>query len=261
MKKFTLIEADRYISIDGTGIFFTEDNWPFADIEHLWAIQWRDNGTPEGTGEVEYDSPVPNTPATKEMIMRYVDHFNIEKEIQLEARRKLEEEQQNNSGSWQKVMQELEERMETMQERHEESLKQAQLDAEKQVEEAHKRIAEVHESLFYSVQKVQEVNDENEIVFEDENSPSLVVFDSDIDGSLFDESVEDEMLTEEIDPDDEEEIRIVDGFDSVDITLLEDEFTLEMLFDEDPSEQIVPEIEELISDSSEENTPDAEIPD
>ena len=50
MKKFTLIEADKYISIDGTGIFFTEDNWPFADIEHLWAIQWKDDGTPDGNG-------------------------------------------------------------------------------------------------------------------------------------------------------------------------------------------------------------------
>ena len=43
MKKFTLIEADKYINIDGLGIFFTEENWPFADIEHLWAIQWNNN--------------------------------------------------------------------------------------------------------------------------------------------------------------------------------------------------------------------------
>ena len=195
------------------------------------------------------------------MITRYVDHFNAEKELQLEAKRKLEEEQANNSGSWQQVMQELEERMESMQERHEESLKQAQLDAEKQVEEAHKRIAEVHESLFYSVQKVQEVNDENETVFEDENSPSLVVFDADIDSSLFDESVEEEMLTDSIDNIDDDTEFVTEDFNTVDISLLEDEFTLEMLFDEDPSEQIVPEIEELLSDSSEENTPDAEIPD
>ena len=27
MKKFTLIEADKYINIDGLGIFFTEENW------------------------------------------------------------------------------------------------------------------------------------------------------------------------------------------------------------------------------------------
>ena len=56
MKKFTLIEADKYINIDGLGIFFTEENWPFADIEHLWAIQWKDDGTEDGVGEVEYDS-------------------------------------------------------------------------------------------------------------------------------------------------------------------------------------------------------------
>ena len=46
MKQFTLIEQDRYIKVDGTGIFFTVENWPFTDIEHLWAIQWKDDGTP-----------------------------------------------------------------------------------------------------------------------------------------------------------------------------------------------------------------------
>lgn len=265
MKKFTLIEADRYISIDGVGIFFPEDKWPFADIEHLWAIQWKDDGTPEGTGEVEYDSPVPNTPATKDMLTRYVEHFNEEHQLQLEAKRRQEEEEANNIGSWQQVMQELEERMESMQQRHEDSLKQAQLDADRQVDEAHRRIAEAHESLFYSVPKVQEVNDENEVVFEDENSPSLVVFDAEVDPGLFEDVIEEVELDEENfdDGDDGElmETMLTDDFSSIDLSLLEDEFKLELLFDEDPTEQIVPEIEELISDSSEEDVPNAEIPD
>jgi len=258
MKKFTLIEADRYISIDGVGIFFPEDKWPFADIEHLWAIQWKDNGTPEGTGEVEYDSPVPNTPATRDMITRYVDHFNEEYNLQLEIKRRQEEEELNNVGSWQQVMQDLEERMESMQQRHEESLTQARLDADRQVEEAHKRIAEAHESLFYSVPKVEEVNDENEVVFEDETSPSLVVFDAAIDPSIFEDSIEEEELTEELDIEDD---ILTENFAGVDLSLLEDDFKLELLFDDDPTEQIVPEIEELISDSSDENVPNAEIPD
>lgn len=258
MKKFTLIEADRYISIDGVGIFFPEDKWPFADIEHLWAIQWKDNGTPEGTGEVEYDSPVPNTPATRDMITRYVDHFNEEYNLQLEIKRRQEEEELNNVGSWQQVMQDLEERMESMQQRHEESLVQARLDADRQVEEAHKRIAEAHESLFYSVPKVEEVNDENEVVFEDETSPSLVVFDAEIDPSIFEDSIEEEELTEELDIEDD---ILTEDFAGIDLSLLEDDFKLELLFDDDPAEQIVPEIEELISDSSDENVPNAEIPD
>lgn len=258
MKKFTLIEADRYISIDGVGIFFPEDKWPFADIEHLWAIQWKDNGTPEGTGEVEYDSPVPNTPATRDMITRYVDHFNEEYNLQLEIKRRQEEEESNNIGSWQQVMQDLEERMESMQQRHEESLVQARLEADRQVEEAHKRIAEAHESLFYSVPKVQEVNDENEVVFEDETSPSLVVFDAEIDPSIFEDSIEEEEFTEELDIEDD---ILTENFAGVDLSLLEDDFKLELLFDDDPTEQIVPEIEELISDSSDENVPNAEIPD
>ena len=41
MKVFTLVEADRYIKVDDKGIFFTKENWPFTDIEHLWAIQWK----------------------------------------------------------------------------------------------------------------------------------------------------------------------------------------------------------------------------
>ena len=91
MKKFTLIEQDRYISIDGTGIFFEGDNWPFADIEHLWAIQWKDNGTNEGDGWIEYDSPVPNTPCTRIEIEKYIQHFDAEYERQMQEKRHKDE--------------------------------------------------------------------------------------------------------------------------------------------------------------------------
>ena len=124
MKKFTLIEADKYINIDGLGIFFTEENWPFADIEHLWAIQWKDDGTEDGVGEVEYDSgAVANTPATRAMIDRYVDHFNEEKERQTQERLKREEEEKKQALSWQEAMAELEGQMEEMQKRHDANLR------------------------------------------------------------------------------------------------------------------------------------------
>ena len=78
MKQFTLIEQDRYIKVDGTGIFFTVENWPFTDIEHLWAIQWKDDGTPDGEGWAEYDSAIPNTPIARCQIDKYVEHYNTE---------------------------------------------------------------------------------------------------------------------------------------------------------------------------------------
>ena len=29
MKKFSLVEQDRYINVDGKGVWFTEESWPF----------------------------------------------------------------------------------------------------------------------------------------------------------------------------------------------------------------------------------------
>ena len=76
MKLFTLIEADRYIKVDDKGIFFSKENWPFNDIEHLWAIQWKN-----GSGWVEYDTAIPHTPITEKDIEKYVNHFNIENDV------------------------------------------------------------------------------------------------------------------------------------------------------------------------------------
>ena len=122
MKKFTLIEQDRYIGIDGVGIFFEEDNWPFVDIENLWAIQWRDNETEDGNGWVEYDSPIPNTKCTRADIIKYIDHFDVEYERQTLVKREQEEESSRQNISWQTAMKELEEQMENMQKNHEEAL-------------------------------------------------------------------------------------------------------------------------------------------
>ena len=88
MKQFTLIEQDRYIKVDGTGIFFTVENWPFTDIEHLWAIQWKDDGTPDGEGWVEYDSAIPNTPIARCQIDKYVEHYRTELSSQLDEQKR-----------------------------------------------------------------------------------------------------------------------------------------------------------------------------
>ena len=115
MKQFTLIEQDRYIKLDGTGIFFTVENWPFTDIEHLWAIQWKDNGTEDGDGWVEYDSPIPNTPITLKEIHKYVEHYRSELSRQLDEKKRREEEERKKTVSWEEAMAELELQMDTMQ--------------------------------------------------------------------------------------------------------------------------------------------------
>lgn len=287
MKKFTLIEADKYINIDGLGIFFTEENWPFADIEHLWAIQWKDDGTEDGVGEVEYDSgAVANTPATRAMIDRYVDHFNEEKERQTQERLKREEEEKKQALSWQEAMAELEGQMEEMQKRHESNLRGMTADHDSQMERVHQRVAEAHENLFYGEERIKHNLSESERSFEFEAGyENLTVFDGNVDPSLFDDAVDESMfeveeakvvspesiesrsLVEEIEEQDEINVEngeitpnTVSEFDDIDLSLLDSEFNLELLFEEDSTEQVVSEIEELIAEEESE-VPDASIPD
>ena len=283
MKKFTLIEADKYINIDGLGIFFTEENWPFADIEHLWAIQWKDNGTVDGVGEVEYDSgAAANTPATRAMIERYVDHFNQEKERQTQERLKREEEEKKQALSWQEAMAELEGQMEEMQKRHESNLRGMTADHDSQMERVHQRVAEAHENLFYGEQRIKENLSESERSFEFEAGyENLTVFDGNVDPTLFDDAVDESMFeveeaevvppesieTKSLIDDDFEDVKTaedtsptVTDFDDVDMSMLDSEFNLELLFEEDSTEQVVSEIEELIAEEESE-VPDASIPD
>jgi len=310
MKQFTLIEADKYIRIDSTGIFFTEDNWPFPDIEHLWAIQWKDNGTEDGTGEVEYDSPVPNTPATRAMIERYVDHFNAEKDRQEEEQRKAEEAARAESLSWQEAMAELEGQMEEMQKRHDNNLRSVASDHDSQmakleqqhfkqmdemsgierkiisqsqedIHKTHERIAQAHEEFFYGEEKIQDNISESEKNFQFEAGyENLTVFDGNVDPSLFDDAVDDSFFEVEeaeiVKPEDVLTDDVLDQIDGgvisdqisgideqigdIDMDVLDSEFSLELLFEEDSTEQVVNDIEKMISEDDS-DTPDAEIPD
>lgn len=266
MKRFTLIEADRYIAIDNVGIWFTPENWPFADIEHLWAIQWHDDGTPEGKGEVEYDSgDAPNTPATRSIIERYVAHWTAEKEKQEEEKRRAEEEEKRQSLSWHEAMRELEEQMEEMQKRHEHSLDSMREDHDKQMEKVHQRVAEAHENLFYGNEQIRGNLTESEKAFEYENGyDNLTIFEENADPSLFDDIIDENHFKVEeadtVDVDDinmesllapEEEPEPSNGFEDIDLNLLDSEFNLELLFEEDSSEQVVSEIEQLIAEDEE----------
>jgi len=317
MKKFTLIEEDRYIGIDDIGIFFEKDNWPFADIEHLWAIQWRDNGTEGGHGWIEYDSPVPNTPCTVADIQKYITHFDAEYERQMDLKRVKEEEDRKKAISWQDAMRVLEEQMEEMQmrheetinkmsneyisadlaqrvkseyemtleelqKRHEESLEILETDHNRQIQRVHDRIAEAHENLFYAANTLQDNIEESRTAFQSEKGyDNITIFDGSVDPSLFDDSVDssffDEVSDDSVDSSffdkvsddsslldnydtDQFDSKLVDDvirdFSSLDLSVLDSEFNLELLFEEDPTEQVVNDIEELIDEVEKEEESD-----
>lgn len=260
MKKFTLIEQDRYIGIDNVSIFFDEDKWPFVDIEHLWAIQWKDNGTEDGDGWIEYDSPIPNTPCTRADIVKYVDHFNVEYERQMLIKREIEEREGKKVTSWQDAMKELEEQMEEMQKRHEENIESMKDDHDYQIQKVHDRVAEAHENLFYSSNTLQDNIEESKTAFQSERGyDNVTVFDGSVDPSLFDDAVDESFFNDNetgslLDIGDTQQLSAklhedtIKDFSDIDLSVLDSEFNLELLFEEDPTEQVVNEIEELIEE-------------
>ena len=260
MKKFTLIEQDRYIGIDDVGIFFDEDKWPFVDIEHLWAIQWRDNGTEDGDGWIEYDSPIPNTFCVRSDLKQYIDHFDEEYERQMLIKREREEEESKKVLSWQDAMRELEEQMEEMQKRHEENIESMKGDHDYQIQKVHDRVAEAHENLFYSSNTLQDNIEESKTAFQSERGyDNVTVFDGSVDPSLFDDAVDESFFNDNetgslLDTGDTQQLSAklhedtIKDFSDIDLSVLDSEFNLELLFEEDPTEQVVNEIEELIEE-------------
>ena len=275
MKQFTLIEQDRYIKIDGTGIFFTPEDWPFADIEHLWAIQWKDDGTPDGEGWVEYDSPIPNTPIAKCQIEKYVDHHTTELNKQIEEQKRKEEEEKKKSVSWEEAMAELELQMDSMQKNHDEYVKdmkddhdmqmqrlyqttemhekehQQQMeflmkDHELQIERIQIQTADEQRQIFDNQDVVEDVAKESKDLFENEVTPDVTLFDGEVDESLFDDVIDDKYFENvvEVSPDEESkplspkelltnETRPDTFFKNFDLSTLDDEFDLDVLFDDE----------------------------
>ena len=286
MKSFTLIEADRYIAVDGKGVWFKEEDWPFPDIEHLWAIQWRDDGTPDGRGHIEYDSADrQNDPATRKNIERYIDVWQAEVDKREAERIALEEQEKKNAYSWSEAMRELEEQMEAMELRHAKALNETQTkdkiaydrlqeqlreqedrhassllemmrDHDTQMETVHKEIERQHEELFYG----QDLVEDQETSFESTNGlDNITMFDGNVDSSLFDEVISEDYFSDNGDDEDtvvqstfEEREPEKSEFSDVDLSILDSEFNLELLFDEDPEEQVVAEIENLIAEDESE---------
>ena len=323
MKRFSLVEDDRYISIDGKGIWFSEEEWPFKEIEHLWAIQWKDDGSENGVGHIEYDSADrQNDPVTRDCLTRYVELWEDAVKKREEEEREAAEKEKQEQYSWGEAMRELEEQMEEMQKRHdktlqenmdkdralydklqnqvreqedrhassimqmmqqaeqdrslyeeltkemhgqeirhEEALHEMLADHDKQMDSVHQEISRHHEELFYGQDMVeaQESTYANTV-----NYDNITLFDGNVDDSLFDEVIEDSHfdnepvpleeektindIIEEVKKEEEKSQELKSDFNEVDMSVLDSEFNLELLFDEDPDEQVVAEIEDLISE-------------
>ncbi len=285
MKKFSLVEQDRYINVDGKGVWFTEESWPFPEIEHLWSIQWRDDGTPDGVGHIEYDSADrQNDPCTKECIERYVEAWQTEIDRQIAENEEQQNKADKDALSWAEAMRELESQIEDMQERHSqtltdsqekdkqlhdrltqqmfeqeerhaESLMEMMKDHDQQMDTVHKEIERQHEELFYG----QDVVENQETRYE--NTPEdITLFDGNVDSSLFDDIIDSshfDLEPEKIDG----SVEKIDGsvekamdeqpkkdFDDVDLSILDSEFNLELLFEDNADEQVVADIEKLITE-------------
>ena len=289
MKQFTLIEQDRYIKIDGTGIFFTPEDWPFTDIEHLWAIQFKDDGHPDGEGWVEYDSAIPNTPIAKCQIEKYVNHHTTELNKQIDEQKRKEEEEKKKSVSWEEAMAELELQMDSMQKNHDEYVKDLEKDHDMQMqrmwsttemhEKEHKQQMEFlmkdhelqieriqhqtkqdHDTFFENQDAAEEVANDSKQMFESVPTDSQVtLFDGEVDESLFDDAIDDSYFENVVtSPEVTGEVEVPaepappqgdDFFKNFDLSTLDDEFNLEMMFeDENEPEPVVKEIENLIAE-------------
>ena len=238
MKVFTLVEADRYIKVDDKGIFFTKENWPFTDIEHLWAIQWKN-----GNGWVEYDSPIPNTPITEEEIQKYVDHYNVENERQIAEQKAKEEEEKKRVVSWEEAMKELELQMDNMQKNHDDEMKEIELkhdtekerlytnaelhekehkrqmtflmkDHELQVERIQQQVMKDHDEIFMNQDEMEDIAKDSQGMFDGlpktdgpngKLSPMVTLFDGEVDESLFDDAIDDNYFDKAIGVDESQE--------------------------------------------------------
>ena len=197
----------------------------------------------------------------------------------------LEEQEKKNAYTWSEAMRELEEQMEAMELRHAKALNETQTkdkiaydrlqeqlreqedrhassllemmrDHDTQMETVHKEIERQHEELFYG----QDLVEDQETSFESTNGlDNITMFDGNVDSSLFDEVISEDYFSDNGDDEDtvvqstfEEREPEKSEFSDVDLSILDSEFNLELLFDEDPEEQVVAEIENLIAEDESE---------
>jgi hypothetical protein len=239
--KLTVIYDDHFISVDNKGMHF-HDNWPFEETD-IHAIQWCD-----GEGELEYRGRVLNKELTDQKeVQKYIDFHQEEYAKWSEEQERIAEEERRRLVTWDEAMKELELQMGTMQKNHEDMLYKIKSEHDLQIE----RVQENHMNLFNAANALQGNIAENEVIYDNVTSyDNMTVFDGNVDPSLFDDSIDPSLFHDSIDPsllDGEQEPKTaLQDFNNFNLELLEDEFNLEMLFEEEP-DPVVNEIEELIN--------------
>lgn len=294
--RVTVIYDDKFIKVDNKGMFYT-DNWPFKEKDIHAIQWYDDHGeleyrTREPNKEITDQSEI-----QKYIDFFQVEYAKWEEEqnkIQEEERKRIitweeamkelelqiDTMQINHQQEIEKVFDDHTQRLEsvkkerdtiydTVQKNYEETLQKAYEENDQLIEKIYQqkeeeisliyqKVDENHLNLFYAQDEIANNNIsvnrgvpyENSTTYDD-----ITIFDSNVDPSLFDDSVDPSTFDE--DPLEAAPEETIEDFSNFDLSLLEDEFNLEMLFEEDP-DPIVNEIEELIA---QEETKPAEIPD
>ena len=274
--RLTVIYDDKFISVDGKGLQFT-DNWPFEET-HIHAIQWHDEN-----GELELRTREPNIELTDvSEVQKYADFFVSEYEkLKAEEARAAEEKEK-----LEMAMRELEMNINMFNNTSnlfdEEALGALKSSIEtfnegsdlfgENVEFFKSNVSETDLSLLKGLE--QNINAFNNSLQNYQSNLNTYFDPSDSDSSLFDDDVPEQMFNisediqeifeeqfslEEIDSaykfnEDDDEEEIGDGEneneegsdeengedDQFDMSLLEDDFNIEML-----QEQLDPDINEM----------------
>ena len=274
--RLTVIYDDKFISVDGKGLQFT-DNWPFEET-HIHAIQWHDEN-----GELELRTREPNIELTDvSEVQKYADFFVSEYEkLKAEEARAAEEKEK-----LEMAMRELEMNINMFNNTSnlfdEEALGAIKSSIEtfnegsdlfgENVEFFKSNVSETDLSLLKGLE--QNINAFNNSLQNYQSNLNTYFDPSDSDSSLFDDDVPEQMFNisediqeifeeqfslEEIDSaykfnEDDDEEEIGDGEneneegsdeengedDQFDMSLLEDDFNIEML-----QEQLDPDINEM----------------
>jgi len=152
---------------------------------------------------------------------------------------------------------------------HKQQMEFLMKDHELQIERIQKVQQEDHNTFFENQDAAEEIAQESQEMFETVPADSQVtLFDGEVDESLFDDSIDDKYfenvvtspeVTGEVEITEQPTAQGDDFFKNFDLSTLDDEFNLEMMFeDENEPQPVVKEIENLIA---EDDTEDAKVSD
>jgi hypothetical protein len=257
--KLTVIYDDYFISVDGKGMNFP-NNWPFEE-SHIHAIQWYDN-----YGQLELRTREPNIDLTDQSeVQKYIDFFNIEYSKWQAEQDRLAEEERDRVNSWDDAMKEFEMQMHIMQENNK-MMEENMRENNKLLEKNHTRLVDKiiqehnvqlervesnNRSLFNAAEVLQENIGVDDEFYEPSNPNIFQNYDKIVDKNLFDDSIDpatfDSGEMEEVG----ENSNRMQELQNFDLSMLESEFNLEMLFDtnDSPTEDVVEETEEILEET------------